>query len=347
MIANLSKKLRPFALPLATCLGVAAAMLLIIWAVLARNYGVDSLKKELGKIIESVNVSGYDIAYDQIEFSTVSPFKIMEIKNFKLYKIADTRWELTIPEVRLNADILNYKKLNLDVSRHALLNIGQQEYPVNLEGAVISLTFDDCGFYNLAGEMRDLLISRIAKIETVKFATQRTQAKALTGSKPFLENYLELANIDLLTNNTWNMSPRIDEFYINANIIGKITGAKSYQQALRKWKDNDGSIEVKKLILNWKPLVMVSRGNIYLDGQFNPSLKLITTSKALIETMDNLEKAEVLEKKGVFVSKIVLSNKARKISEDEDFYTIITPLTLSSDEMTIEGIPVWNASQTL
>ena len=92
---------------------------------------------------------------------------------------------------------------------------------------------------------------------------------------------------------------------------------------------------------------MVSRGNIYLDGQFNPSLKLITTSKALIETMDNLEKAEVLEKKGVFVSKIVLSNKARKISEDEDFYTIITPLTLSSDEMTIEGIPVWNASQTL
>lgn len=109
----------------------------------------------------------------------------MEIKNFKLYKIADTRWELTIPEVRLNADILNYKKLNLDISRHALLNIGQQEYPVNLEGAVISLTFDDCGFYNLAGEMRNLLINRIAKIETVKFAAQRTQAKTLPEANCF------------------------------------------------------------------------------------------------------------------------------------------------------------------
>ncbi len=343
MPAKLSKILKPFFLPFATAFCVMTATLLIIWGTVARNYGVDCVKKEFGKMIVSLNDAGYDIAYDKIEFSPVSLFYILKIENFKLYKLSeDGRWELNIPELSLNADLLNYKKLSLNFSPEQQFVYKGKSYKINIGSAFASFRFDEEGFHHFIGEMENLSIENIAEISAVKLASQRMETLHFNEDAPFLENYIELAGISLQTSNDWNMSRTIDEIYLNISLSGKISQAETYQQSFKDWLEKGGSVNVEKLILNWKPLVLVSRGSFSFGADFtSPSLQLITTSKGLIETMNNFETAGVFDRKGVFVSRIVLSNKAGKLSQDDKTYTIITPVTLSAEALTVEGIPVW------
>lgn len=331
-------KFRQFILPAIVCAIVAVVCFSVLWAVLARSYAVDIIKKEFRQIIAEMNAVGYDIAYDRIKFSSTSPFKIMEIENFMFYKMSgENRFEYKIPNLVLNADIFNYKHLSLTLSEKQTVRFDGKQHLFSFEAPKIMLTFDDSGFDSFYCELKDAYVNDVFKIEKVNAAVKKSFKENATQAS--FDTYLELANIELPEENHWSMAQRIEEFYVNAEAV-QGENAKGYFFSLRKWLNEGGKIEVKKMILNWKPLVLVSRGNVSFDNAENPTLKLITTSKALFETMDNLENAGVFDKKGVFVSKIILSNKAQKNSDNEPFYTVITPMTLSGKEMTIEGIPM-------
>ncbi len=339
------KKLKFYLFPLATCLGVAACGLLIIWGVLARSYGVSLLKKDFIKLINSLNAAGYDIAYDDIEFTPVSPFKIMKIENFKLYKGSqEDRWEWVIPEVLLNAGLVNYQNLTLKLSAEQTFKYNNEVRNITAEAPVIELRFNDYGFQLLSGDIRNIKIENLAEIESLRIGSQRMAPLQINKESPFLENYIGISNITLLTGNTWNLSPNIEELYLNANVMGTMEEMPNYKDSIIKWRNDGGFIEIKKLIVNWQPLVMVSRGSLRFDENFSPRLRLITTSKALIDTLDDLEAAKILDRKGVFVTKILLGNKAIKNSESEMYYTVVSPLTATPQEITIEGIPVWTGA---
>lgn len=47
-----------------------------------------------------------------------------------------------------------------------------------------------------------------------------------------------------------------------------------------------------------------------------------------------------LERKGVFVAKILLNNKSFKLNPDDKYYTVTTPININSNQILIENIPL-------
>ncbi len=52
------------------------------------------------------------------------------------------------------------------------------------------------------------------------------------------------------------------------------------------------------MIINWKPLVMVAKGELYFDEHLSPDLSLNTSSLALTEILDKFNQYSWLEDKG-------------------------------------------------
>lgn len=328
-LKQLQKKLT---LPFLTGCGVFALGLLVMWGMLARAYGVECLKVELNKMISNLNKYGYDIAYDNIKFSSVSPFKMMEIENLMLYSFDKQNYKaVKIPSLKVNASFWDYRKLNVTFAPQQTWVVGNDSYKANAETADMIISFDDKGLYNLLLVMNNYQIKGAAQIKNIRIAMQKDE----DAQEYVMQNFWDIRNVSLEAENPWNMAKEIEELYADFEVKETLNAAGML------YSDKDVRIDVNKFIVNWKPLVMVARGAVEFDENNQPVARLISTSKELIPTLDNLEKAQVIDSKGAFVAKIVLGKKTKQVIEGEDYYTIISPLEISPDKITLESIPLW------
>lgn len=331
-LKNIHQSIHKAALPLATGIGVFVVSFLVMWMVFARISGISQVKQELVKLIASLNEAGYDIAYDKISFSPISPFSIAKIKNFQLY---NNEWKWRIAELNINAGLLNFGNMSIKPSEKQEFVRDGESHPVDMSEANILLSFDNNGLYSILAEARKININGLADIKSLQAAVQRSEDKE---TKVYVVK-LDARNIDL-ADNSLNMENNIEEIFADLKINGGISNGETYRQSMRLWQENGGDIEVNKLIINWKPLVMVGKGNLAFDENLEPQLQLVTTSKGLIETLDNLGKAGAVDSKNVFVAKILLGNKAQKIAEGKDDYSIMAPIFAAPGKVMIENIPI-------
>ncbi len=340
---NIASIRKQYTLAIMTGMGVFVLALFVLWMLFARNYAVGVLKHEFSKLIYALNSAGYDIAYDDIDFTSVSPFKIMEISNFRIYAPDNGKYkEWAVPSVKLNASLLDYTKLNISFDGEQTFAVGGKEYTANAQSSDMVMKFDEHGLYNMTMFIKGYQINDVADIKSIKLAIQRQN----DAGEYVLENFFDARNISLKTSNTWNMANEIEELYLNFDIKNQIKTASNYQASFNQWLKDGGEIGINKLIIDWKPLVMVARGAVEFDAEQKPLVRLISTSKELLPTLDNLDKAQVIDSKSAFVAKIILAKKSQPAVEGKDYYTIITPVEISSDKITMESIPLWQADNT-
>jgi hypothetical protein len=60
----------------------------------------------------------------------------------------------------------------------------------------------------------------------------------------------------------------------------------------------------------------------------------------MLRLLSDLQKNKFLERKGVFVANILLGAKAFKLKEDDEHYTISTPITYRDGKLAIENITI-------
>ena len=136
------------------------------------------------------------------------------------------------------------------------------------------------------------------------------------------------------------LADKIDMIFIDADVMGKVSGSRSYRSAIYEWLEAGGFINLKYVSLNWKPLAMVGRGSLHFNEKLEPNLHLDTSSKGLLESMDSMLQYQWLESKGVFVSKILLGNKAFKLSPKDKYLTVTAPIDFKDRKFQIENITV-------
>ncbi len=323
-------------LPL-TLVCVFVCAMLVIWALLARNYGVERFKQEFEKAIAGLNDIGYDVAYDSISFSSISPFKIAAIKNFKLYKQDNEHfWAWNVEELGINASILNYGSLVFYFNGAQTVQIGEESFSAHDEGLSLKAQFDADGLYNLLMRAKKFEAEGAFSLKEFRWAVQRLDEDKKYNSK------IDLRHVALLGSHSWHMSDVIEEFFADIDVYGTFEAAKSYRDSLTAWDESLGNIEVNRLILNWKPLVLVGKGDISFTENLVPEMKLVTTSRGLVESLDNLEKAEVFDGKSVLVAKILLSSKMTKLRSEEDPEAIISTISVLPNQINIENIPMFD-----
>ena len=193
----------------------------------------------------------------------------------------------------------------------------------------------------------DIALDNLAQIGSLKFAMQRGNGHKVNEKSPFMETLLEIKDIHIDNYTAWPMNKHVDHIYLNANIIGEIKEQPIFNEALYNWVENNGFIDIKKLIINWKPLVMVAKGDLFFNELLLPDVNLNTSSMALTDTLVQMNQNGWLDDKGVFVVKILLNNKSFKKNQADKYFTVTTPIKINNQQILIENIPVWESKKDI
>ncbi len=309
---------------------------------LERNQTIALIKEQILKIEDSLMAAGYDIAYDDLSFSHFSPWQILRIENLRLYSLDENNYrEWQCDEFAVSSGFFTGNKIRFHLSSRQSLHIGQHAWKMDAPKIMVEMTTDDNGiFQDFIYEAENLTVQKLLEIENIKFAMRRNNQKTIVSDSPSVETFLNIKNVRIADYTGWPMNKEIDHLYLNANIIGNIEQRHTLNDSLYDWIENNGYIDIAKMIINWKPLVLVAKGELYLDDNLSPDLTLNTSSLALTEVLDKLNQYGWLEDKGIFVAKILLNNKSFKRNQTDNYYTVTTPIKINNKQILIENIPV-------
>lgn len=351
MIKNLAKSyenfLQGFLLIIGSGVLAFALCLTSVWLVLERNQAISVIKEEIIKFENSLLAMGYDIAYDNLSFSHLSPWQMLRIENLRIYSLDASnyaQWECE--EFAVSSDIFNTRKIRFHLSQKQNLQIGTKKWEVSVPNSLVELNISKQNQIQEATlQAADVVIENLADIGSVKFALQRGNGHQINEKSPFMETLFELKDIHIDDYTAWPMNKHIDHVYLNANVIGAIEEQNIFSEALYNWIEKEGFIDIQKLIINWKPLVMVAKGDLFFNENLVPDVTLNTSSMALTDTLEKMNQNGWLEDKGVFVVKILLNNKSFKKNSTDQYFTVTTPIKLNNKQILIENIPVWESTK--
>lgn len=303
---------------------------------------VRQVKAEILQIETALNEAGYDLAYEDLDFSSIFPLHVLSAKNVQIYSLrADKQTVWKIPQIKLYAGLFSCNQIKVKLAPVQHLLIGEKDYRIKVPELNIRLDFrKNLGISSLIAEAKNTDISDIASIGKWQIASRRIAPQQVNELAPFFENFIELQNIKLNGLLDYPLSQKIERLYMNANIIGNIGGKDSYYDNIQNWVKRGGVVDIKKLIINWDPMVMVARGDMSFSTKLHPELHLRTSSKALGVLLRDLQQKELLENKGLFVVNILLANKAFKMNEDDKYLTVTTPIDIQDNQLKIENIRV-------
>lgn len=312
--------------------------------ILSRYYCISILKTEIVRMQNSLNEIGWDIAYDDLQFKTWWPMDLLKVKNFQLYSLdAGHKFSWKITDLAVRPQIFNCGKMAVLLSPQQELQVAEETLHLNLPQVDLNFEFSaQAGLVEMLMKVSDADIVGWAKIGEIHFGAQRMAPHSLNSRSPFFENHLLVKNVVFDAKREVPLTGTIEKIYLNANIIGTITDTGSYRESLYDWLASGGRIDLRSLIINWKPLLLVGRGDLYFNEKLQPRLHLYSSSKALIPVLDLFERQGYLDRKGVFVAKILLNNKAFKIDPQDEYNAVVTPMDYKDGKFSIENITLRN-----
>ena len=314
--------------------------LLFTHAFLQRQVLISHIKKQMAYSIQALNQFGWDVAYDNVSFHAFPLFPLGEINNLKLYnKFSKTSWNCET--IRFDNSILRSQKLQFELIGKQFLTLPNGVHKIELANQEFILNIDDNGeIYLLSFKLFNISVADIADIKQAIVLGNQISSTSLEQPAPSFKLAFEISDIKLNGLLNYPLSQDIRRIYLNSEIIGKINFTNNLRSDLREWLSKDGHWEIKDFNLSWSPLLLVGKGNLYLNETFKPILQLNTTSKALSVLIDDLEHKNWLDSKGVFVAKILLSGKSYKQDENDQYLTVSTPISVRDDALLIEKIAV-------
>lgn len=313
-----------------------------LWVVLSRAYYIGVIKNEIVRVQTSLNESGWDVAYNNIEFSPSYPGKIIKVQDFQFYSLYQGKdFKIEIPYLEVSADLFNPRKLTVNLSPEMDIVYKNKTYHLDIPNPLILIDIDAHDrMAHLLASAKEINIRNTMQIGDLLISAVRKTPANVSGAVPAWGCDLLLSGLKFDKKFEIALADKIDMIFIDADIMGKVSGNKSYRSAIYEWLEAGGFVNLKYVSLNWKPLALVGRGSLHFNEKLEPNLHLDTSSKGLLESMDSMLQYQWLESKGVFVSKILLGNKAFKLSPKDKYLTVTAPIDFKDRKLQIENITV-------
>lgn len=312
----------------------------LVWMGFERLDAIKTIRKEIVRLENSLTSVGYDLAYEDLDFSSFNPFQIMSVKNLQFYSRIEGRHAVwTLPELSLKTGLFNSRKITFNMPGAQLLELGEKKYNVSMPEVFWEFRLDDTDrLMQSIFLAKNVKISDFADIGEVQIASRRMAVQQVSDLAPFFENYIDVRNVTFNALLDYPLAQTIERLYVNADIIGTIYGTDTYQNDWKNWKTLGGGIDIRRLVVNWGPLLLVARGDVGFDKQLHPEVNLRSSSKALSLFLDEMENKGFLPGKGVFVAKILLNSKAFKMNKDDKFMTVTAPIAYKDNKILLENV---------
>lgn len=314
---------------------------------MSRTYAVKQLKSALVNLEEHLNEFNLDIAYDSYSASSIYTQPLITFTNFELY--SPGKWSLKLPELRIRNSVWNAGRFYIILGDEQILSFGKDKnITITSQNADLQIAANTAGNLELLlAQIKNINVKNYFKIQELNLAGRRTGTLNNGGlALSVFENHFEAKNITLNGLLNYPLSSEISRVYAKTNFVGALNSEGPLTAAMENWLHQGGYIGIPNLVINWNPLLLVGRGEINFNEKLEPSLHLMTSSKGLTKLMDDLQDRDFLEKKGVFVAKILLANKSFKLSEEDRYSSVITPLDFSNGKISVENITVRGTRQT-
>lgn len=314
-------------------------------ATISRNAAIRGIKFGIARLTSELNEVGLDIAYDKISFNNIFIYPLVEVKNLQLYNLKGKNlWQIKISELDGRPGLLDIKKLKLRAGNQAEISINGTTYSTHLGSAksIISLQ-TDWRIQEWQTYLQNINIKDIAKIADITFVSRKLNhenaARILT---PTVESHLDARHIVFNGLINYPLASEMQRIYAKFNLMGALDNGDTLMLAAENWLHSGGFIEIPSVLINWQPLLLVGHGDIKFDENFSPKLQLQTSSKAMINLLEDMQSKSYLERKGVFVANILLGAKAFKLHDEDKYLTVATPITYRDNKLAIENITVKN-----
>ncbi len=144
-------------------------------------------------------------------------------------------------------------------------------------------------------ELRDVRVSGAVPLvlERLWARLEALERKSRQDLQAF-ELALESGAVDLPAGMGGPFGDKVDAIRLKATLIGEIPSG-SAKDALARWRETGGSLEIQDGMLSWGPLVIEASGALTLDEELRPQGKLQARVSGLPEIADLLQQGGAIE----------------------------------------------------
>lgn len=320
-------------------------MLTFIDVTLSRNAAIKSFKNGIATVIADLNEIGLDVAYEEIDFDNVFVYPLMKIKNLSVYNLKGKNlWQVNIENVSARPRWWGWKKIKFDISGNIKIKFDDNIRDINSDSVKMFLSLGKkYKFQSVELYFDEVNIKDFAKIKKATLISRLTENKGTNSILPMtMESHLEINNVTLNGLLNYPLTSNIRRIYMNLNLWGELSDKEGILIGAENWLKSGGFIDVSSVMISWDPLLLVGRGDVQFNEKFEPKISLHTSSKALLNFLNDLQEKKYLERKGVFVANILLGAKAFKAKNDDEYLTLTTPITYRDNKLAVENITVKN-----
>jgi hypothetical protein len=126
---------------------------------------------------------------------------------------------------------------------------------------------------------------------------------------------------------------------VRAAIMGRIPPAALPAQSLALWRDDGGTIEARRVELDYGPLEVRGEGTLALDRALQPVGALTARIDGVFETVDALRDRGLMREQEATTAKMLLGALSKRIPDQAPGLNV--PLTIQERRLVVGPVPIW------
>lgn len=158
-----------------------------------------------------------------------------------------------------------------------------------------------------------------------------------TDRTPVAEGRLTLQDLGVPADWGLPLGADIAATEINATLLGRLSPGP-LAAALAQWRDDGGTVDVRRFGLTYGPLVLAADGTLALDAAMQPIGAFTARAEGFFETVDALRTHGIIRSRDAITAKLVLGALAKR---SENGHTSLTvPLTIQDRRLFAGPVPL-------
>ena len=153
-----------------------------------------------------------------------------------------------------------------------------------------------------------------------------------THTTPTVEISLGASAIDLPGAAGLPFGTAIEQIAFEAALMGKLPPAASEAESLVLWRDDGGTVELRRLDLAYGPLGIHGNGTVALDGALQPVGAFTARLQGFFEAVDALRARGLIRDRDAITARIVLGALAKRPTADGP-PTLSVPVTIQNRQL--------------
>lgn len=130
------------------------------------------------------------------------------------------------------------------------------------------------------------------------------------------------------------ISPNIETIYLKASLSDAWPENQPFMQALRRWSNNGGAVELEEGEINWHPVKSRMNATLVFDKRMQPIFSAVISTSGMGELLDILSSKGIIKPRDAAISKLGLSLLSKPGREGDPFEQKIS-LTLQEGVLSL------------